>query len=106
MILWNKNDKPENITIFNNLDYAPNGKKVSNNIVDELLLSANDLNIYGKSTLIEYNYRDNEPIGDLLIQQIKADPKKAYQIILKNKLDKLKRAQQTISDFNVKPVPK
>ena len=84
----------------------PDGKRASNNIVDELLLSANEFNIYGKSSLIEHNYRDNEPIGELLIQQIKTNPKNAYQAILKNKLNKLKQPQASSSDFNVKPVPK
>jgi hypothetical protein len=85
----------------------PEGKKVSNNIVDDLLLSANEFNIYGKSSLIEYNYRDNSRSGELLIQQIKSNPGDAYQTILKNKMQKLKQPQATAaSDFNIKPVPK
>ena len=55
---------------------------------------------------MEYNYRDNEPNGELLIQQIKTNPQNAYQAILKNKLKKLKQPQASSSDFNVKPVPK
>jgi hypothetical protein len=84
----------------------PDGKKVSNNIVDELLLSANEFNIYGKSALIEYNYHDNNQTDELLIQQIKSNPGNAYQTILKNKMQKLKQPQATSSDFNIKPVPK
>lgn len=106
LFLWNKGEKPENITIFENLEGSSDGRKVSNNIIDELLLSANDFNIYGKSTLIEYNNRDNNRINELLLQQIKANPGDAYQTILKNKLDKLKPSQAPAADFTVKPVPK
>ena len=74
--------------------------------MDELLLSANEFNIYGKSSLIEYNYKDNEPANELLIQQIKTNPDNAYQTILKRKLEKLKQPQAPTSDFTVKPVPK
>jgi len=74
--------------------------------VDELLLSANEFNIYGKSSLIEFNYKDNEPANELLIQQIKTNPDNAYQTILKRKLEKLKQPQGPTSDFTVKPVPK
>ncbi len=106
LFLWNKGQKFENISIFDNLEEKQDGRKVSDNIVDELLLSANDFNIYGKSTLIEYNYRNNNRTNDFLIQQIKANPGNAYQTILKNKLDKLKQPQNDGSVFNVKPVPK
>lgn len=84
----------------------PNGRRVSNNIVDELLLSANEFNIYGKSSLIEYNYKGDNSTNELLIQQIKANPDNAYQTILKNKLQKIKQSKNSTSDFNVKPVPK
>jgi hypothetical protein len=103
---WNRGEKFENITIFNKLEEFPEGKKVSNNIVDDLLLSANEFNIYGKSSLIEYNYRDNNRSDELLIQQIKSNPGNAYQTILKNKMEKLKQPQTAASDFNIKPVPK
>jgi hypothetical protein len=106
LFLWNKGEKFESITIFNNLEQLPDGKNISNNIVDELLLSANEFNIYGKSSLIEYNYKDNNRSSELLIQQIKANPDNAYQTILKNKLEKLKQPQASTPDFNVKPVPK
>jgi hypothetical protein len=104
--LWKKGENFESISIFNNLEVSPNGKGVSNNIVDELLLSANEFNIYGKSSLIEYNYKGNNRTGELLLQQIKANPNDAYQIILKNKLQKIKQPKSSTSDFNVKPVPK
>lgn len=103
---WNKGEKFENIAIFNNLEELPEAKKGSNNIVDDLLLSANEFNIYGKSSLIEYNYRDNNRPDELLIQQIKSNPGNAYQTILKKKMEKLKQPQTAASDFNIKPVPK
>lgn len=104
--LWKKGEKFETISIFNNLEVLPNGKGVSNNIVDELLLSANEFNIYGKSSLIEYNYKGNNRTSELLLQQIKANPDDAYQEILENKLQTLKQGKSSTSDFNVKPVPK
>jgi len=70
------------------------------------LLSANEFNIYGKSSLIEYNYRDEERGNEFLIQQIKINPDNAYRTILKRKLEKLKQPQTSASDFSVKPVPK
>lgn len=106
LFLWNKAGNFESITIFNNLEKQSDGKKTYNNIVDELLLSANELKIYGKSSIIEYNYKDNRITDELLIQQIKANPGKAYKTILKNKLDNLNNRKTAVSDFNVKPVPK
>ena len=106
LFLWNKGEKFESVTIFNNLEELPGGRGVSNNIIDELLLSANEFNIYGKSSLLEYNYRDNGITDELLIQQIKSNPQNAYQTILKNKLQTLKQPKNSAVDFNVKPVPK
>ena len=72
----------------------------------ELLLSANELKIYGKNSIIEYNYKDNSITDESLIQQIKVNPGKVYNTILKNKLDNLNKRKSPVSDFNVKPVPK
>lgn len=83
----------------------PNARKLSGNIVDELLLSANEFNIYGKSSLIEYKYPENRPDNEL-IQQIKTNPDNAYQAILKRKLERLKQPQSSATDFTIKPVPK
>lgn len=106
LFLWKKAGNFESITIFNNLEKQPDRTKTYDNIVDELLLSANELKIYGKSSIIEYNYKDNRITDELLIQQIKANPDKAYKTILKNKLDNLKNPKTPVSDFNIKPVPK
>jgi hypothetical protein len=106
LVLWNKSEKFESITIFNTLAKSAASKNTSNNIVDELLLSANELNIYGKSSLIGYHDKENLAEADLLIQQIKTDPDKAYQSILKRKLEKLKLKQTPKSDFYIRPVPK
>ena len=105
LFLWNKGEKFESVTIFNNLEELPTGRGGANNIVDELLLSANEFNIYGKSSLIEYNYKGDNRANEL-IQQIKADPDNTYQTILKNKLQILKQPKNSTFDFNVKPVPK
>lgn len=76
------------------------------NIVNELLLSANELNIYGSSSLIEYTDKDSGQPDAVLFDQIKTNPKNVYQRILKNKFDKLKQQKASASDFNVRPVPK
>jgi hypothetical protein len=70
------------------------------------LLSANELNIYGQSSLIDYNINKESQAGGLLFEQIKENPKKAYQDILKNKIYKIKEKQAASSDFNILPVPK
>ncbi len=106
LFFWNTAGNFESVTIFNNLDKRPVDKKTYNDIVDELLLSANELKIYGKSSIIEYNYKDNSITDESLIQQIKANPGKVYNTILKNKLDNLNKRKSPVSDFNVKPVPK
>lgn len=76
------------------------------NIVNELLLSANELNIYGSSSLIEYTVKNSRLTDTVLFDQIKTNPEKVYQQILKNKFDKLKQQKTSSSDFSVKPVPK
>jgi hypothetical protein len=106
LFLWNKGEKSENITIVYNLAEIKSPGNTSDNIVNELLLSANELNIYGNGSFLDYNYRDNNQPGDLLIQQIKINPNRAYQTILKNKLEKLNKQHSSPSDFYIKPVPK
>lgn len=105
-MMWNENEKTESLTIFNNLEHLEGVKRGDNNLVDELLLSANEFNIYGKSSLIGSNYRNENTDDELIIRQIKANPEKAYQAILRNKIKRLKQQQTTSSDFNIKPVPK
>ncbi|MFZ1783740.1 MAG: hypothetical protein WAU23_00955 [Ferruginibacter sp.] len=104
MLTWNRGEKLESTNIFNNLEELNEKSKATNDIVNDLLLSANELTIYGKSSLIEYN-KDGVKT-DMLLEEIKADPAKAYQRILKNKLNNLKRKASAVPDFYVKPVPK
>lgn len=105
ILLWNRADRFEKLTVFNNLDQTVSTDNASDNIVNQLLLSANELNIYGKSSLIEYSVNSTTPSDEILLEQIKINPDNAYKKILKNKLDKLKQ-QPSTSDFNVKSVPK
>lgn len=94
------------MSVFNNLEEKVSGNKMADNIVNELLLSANELNIYGSSSLIGYNTADIAADDELMLDQIKVNPQNAYQRILKNKLNKLKQQQPSTADFYVKPVPK
>ena len=106
LLLWSTAGNTENTTIFNNFEKLPEGKKTNNNFVDELLLSANELKIYGKGSIIDNKYKDNLITDELLIQQIKANPDKAYKAILKNKLENLKSRKTAVVDFSIKSVPK
>ena len=106
LLLWSTAGNTENTTIFNNFEKLPEGKKTYNNFVDELLLSANELKIYGKGSIIDNKYKDNLITDELLIQQIRANPDKAYKAILKNKLENLKSRKTAVADFSIKPVPK
>jgi len=81
-------------------------RNTGDNIVNELLLSANELNIYGESSLIDNKYKESKNRTDVLLEQIKSNPVNAYQAILKKKLNKLKKQQSSAPDFYVKPVPK
>lgn len=104
--LWNNADKPQKVIIFNNLNEVVKRDNISQDIVNELLLSANELNIYGHSSLIEYNFNEENPANSLLFEQIKANPKNAYQTILKNKIKNIQQKQAASSDFKILPVPK
>ena len=91
--------------VFDNTEKELENVDATNNIVNELLLSANELNIYGESSLIEYNNRYESEPSQLILEQIKTNPAKAYSTILKNKLNKLK-SKSGETDFSVKPIPK
>ena len=91
--------------VFDKTETGLENVDATNNIVNELLLSANELNIYGKSSLIEYNNRYEPETAELIREQIKTNPEKAYSEILKNKLKNLKRKSGD-ADFSVKPIPK
>ena len=105
IIMWGYNEKKGNIPVFGNQGNEFIKENSSNNIVNELMLSANELNIYGKSSLIEFNNLDENSANELLIQQLKSNPENLYKTILKNKLEKLK-PRELPTDFFVRPVPR
>jgi hypothetical protein len=102
--MWNTESEKDKVQVFENMDQGFMKENSSSNIINELMLSANELNIYGKSSLIEYNNLDQPGTGELL-QQIKNSPENAYKTILKNKLEKLNHLSSA-GDFYVKPIPK
>jgi hypothetical protein len=104
LIMWNAGR--EKIYVINNLDEGSVKYSSSDNIVNDLMLSANDLNIYGKSSLIGYKNNTEPTATDLLLQQVKNNPENAYQAILKNKIEKLNHKAPSSNDFYIKPTPK
>lgn len=105
LMLWKNSEKPGKIPAFENLEASAGNQYAANNIVNELLLSANDLHIYGKSAFIDYSRNNNTETAQFL-EQVKTNPGNAYQTMLKNKIHKLKQKQAPAPDFSVRPVPK
>ena len=104
VVMWNSAGDAEEVLVFDRSVMGSENINATNNIVNELLLSANELSIYGKSSLIDYNNR-YESESDELIEQIKINPEKAYSAILKKKLIKISQ-KPVSSDFEIKPIPK
>ena len=105
ILMWDTTGDKDRLMVFDKTETGLENVDATNNIVNELLLSANELNIYGKSSLIEYNNRYEPETAELIREQIKTNPEKAYSEILKNKLKNLKRKSGD-ADFSVKPIPK
>ena len=103
--MWDTTGKKDKIVVFDNAVLVLGNENSSNNIVNELMLSANELNIYGKSSPMEFNNRNETTGTGSLLQQIKYDPENAYKTIFKNKLEQLNHRPAS-PDFYVKPVPK
>lgn len=97
-MLWRDKDKQVDTLLFGEKIISLNTSvTASSNIVNELLLSAKDLDISG-STLISPGYkRETEKEKKYNLQQI-------YDNILKKKLDNVSK-KTTSSDFTIKPLP-
>lgn len=105
VVIWNRAEKDENMAVFDSIPSSELRENPSTDIVNELLLSANELNIYGKSSLMEVNRHEEGPSASLLLQ-LRTNPENAYRTILRNKIEKLNIAKNGDKDFSVKPVPK
>jgi len=97
-VLWKDKDKQSDTFLFGEKTISLNTSgTASSNIVNELLLSAKDLDISG-STLVSPGYkREAEKIEKYNMQQV-------YDNILKNKLDNVSK-KKTTSEFTIKPLP-
>jgi hypothetical protein len=102
IIMWNTPGTEDEIRLFGENTAVLHGSNASGNIVNELLLSAQDLNISGTNNLITFNYKDN---GPSLNEQIRNDPEKLYRNIFNRKLEKLGNRSPE-SDFYIRQVPK
>ncbi|MFN8244269.1 MAG: hypothetical protein U0X40_09490 [Ferruginibacter sp.] len=105
IVMWNRADQNDHVAVFDSIPADELRDNPSTDIVNELLLSANELNIYGKSSLIEVNRHEEGPAVSLL-QQLRTNPENAYRTILRNKIEKLNTVKAGDRDFSVKPVPK
>jgi hypothetical protein len=102
-LLWNKSTMSPDTILFGDKTIILKESEVSGNIVNELLLSANELNISG-STLISPGYKNYLKNDQFLNSSGKKSPEKIYNDILLRKLEKVTRKSST-SDFTIKPVP-
>lgn len=106
IIMWNAPVKSKDaISLFGiNAPELVGSTSESGNIVNELLLSASELNISGENNLIGLNNKNNAFAGLLLSREIKSNPENAYRKILKQKLEKINT--RSGGDFYIKAVPK
>jgi len=102
-VLWNDGAKSADTILFGDKAIVVNLSEGSSNIVNELLLSAKDLNISG-STLISPAYKDNIPDDQAMNAANKKNTEQVYNAILKRKLENVTR-HTTTSGFTIKPVP-
>ena len=105
------------VIVFNGFCQEKHQNKINADVINHFFTTYNSMRNFEykyaenassdlENSIIEYNYKDNSITDESLIQQIKANPGKVYNTILKNKLDNLNKRKSPVSDFNVKPVPK
>jgi hypothetical protein len=103
-LLWKESSKSFDTILFRDRTIALNGSDISGNIVNELLLSANELNISGSSTLISPAFKKSIMEDQSSANSGKKNTEKVYNAILLRKLAKVTRKSSS-SEFAVKPVP-
>jgi hypothetical protein len=106
IVMWNAPVKSRDaISLFGiNAPELVGNNNESGNIVNELLLSASELNISGETNLIGLNNKGNSYTGLLLSREMKSNPENVYHRILKQKLEKINTRSD--GDFYIKAVPK
>jgi hypothetical protein len=103
-LLWKNSSSQNDTVLFRDTTVALKMSDISGDIVNELLLSVNELNIAGSSTLISPGF-----IKSIMDEQSsnasgKKHTEKVYDAILLRKLAKVKRKSPS-GEFAVKPVP-
>lgn len=101
-VLWNDGAKSADTILFGDKAIVVNVSEGSSNIVNDLLLSAKDLNISG-STLISPAYKSNVRDDQLMNAANIKNTEQVYNAILNRKLENVTR--NTTSGFTIKPVP-
>jgi hypothetical protein len=104
--MWNTDTQNNDGTnLFGEYASELSADKVSGNIVNDLLLSARDLNISGETSLIDLTNKNTSSAETLVSREMKTDPASVYKEILNKKLQKL-GAKPVRHDFYIKAVPK
>jgi predicted nucleotidyltransferase len=106
IIIWNSaSGKKDDISLFGKNASELMNNNASGNIVNELLLSAREINISGNSSLMVFSNKNNYADGLQFTREMKENPEKLYQQILNQKLQRI-AVKQSKEDFYIKPVPK
>lgn len=104
IVMWDTSEDVDNIFDNNLIQSAK--KNSSLNIVNDLLLSARELNIARNPTLIDF--KNKAEASDPLIisnQDVRGNPDNLYHSILQKKLERIKK-KSAGEDFYIRPVPK
>jgi hypothetical protein len=104
--MWNTDTKNnESTNLFGEYASELSTDKASANIVNDLLLSARDLNISGETSLIDLTNKNVSSAEMQASKEMKSDPARVYKEILNKKLQKL-GVKPVRHDFYIKAVPK
>lgn len=102
-VLWNDKAHSADAVLFGDKSIVINVSESSSNIVNELLLSAKELNISG-ATLISPAHKSHFENDQALNEANKKNTEQVYDAILKRKLENVTR-HTSASGFSIKPVP-
>jgi len=101
---WNEPEKPASTFLFGSENTTIENDLPSSTIINDLLLSFDELNISG-TTFSNYIYkRKTDDIKKASTDEQK-NTSKVYDEILRSKLEKMKNKKRG-DEFSIKPVPK
>lgn len=103
MLLFGFNDIVISRSIFKNKNFG--SAEVSNQTINELLLSADELNIGEKNSFINLYLKPEDNIPALTAENNQTELASVYNKILNRKIKNLDMKIKS-EDFSVKPIPK